>query len=46
VRRHEVWRGRLVAFGLATFGLAVGATICLARLAHFKTSPGDVLAER
>lgn len=46
VRRHEVSRGRLVAFGLATFGLAVGATICLARLALFKTSPGDVLAER
>ncbi len=44
--RNEVSRGRLVAFGLATFGLAVGATICLARLGHFRSSPGDVLAER
>ena len=39
-------RGRLVALGVASFGLAVGATICLARLAHFRSFPGDVLAER
>ncbi len=39
-------RGRLVALGVATFGLAVGATICLARLGHFRDHPADVLAER
>lgn len=47
-RRHAgpLPRGRLVALGVASFGLAVGALICLARLGHFEAHPADVLAER
>lgn len=45
-RREPLARSRLVAFGVATMGLAVGAIVCLARLAHFQSSPGDVVAER
>lgn len=39
-------RTRLVAFGMASLGLAVGAIICLARLEHFDRVPHDVFAER
>lgn len=47
-RRHAgpLPRGCLVALGVASFGLAVGALICLARLGHFEAHPADVLAER
>lgn len=45
-RRAEVTRSQVVAFGVATFGLAVGAIICLARVAHFEAHPHDLFAER
>lgn len=47
------WQGRLeptrlgiLAMGLATFGLATGAMICLARLAYFDVHPMQVMADR
>lgn len=47
------WRDRLeptrlgiLAMGLATFGLATGAIICLARLAYFDLHPMQVMADR
>lgn len=45
-RRHAVTRSQVVSFGVATFGLAVGAIICLARVAHFESHPQDLFAER
>lgn len=44
--RLEPTRLGILAMGLATFGLASGAIICLARLAYFDVHPMQVMADR